>query len=81
MKNGLFTIDWANIKSALMYAVIVGVVAGLTYILDLGDTSLFHVHSFLNVIVDAVGTFLVVLGRNFLTTNAGKFSGVQVISK
>ena len=69
-------LSWENIKSALIYGLIVMLVAGLTYIVGLGDTSLIHLHDLINVLVMSGATVLISLLKNLLTTASGKFLGV-----
>lgn len=70
MKNGLFTLSWENIKSALIYGGLMGLLALVNYVssLDLSAETLL------------VLGFVASIVKNLLTTSAGNFVGaVKVI--
>jgi len=77
--QGFLQLDWTNVRSAVVYGLLTMLVAGLDYVLKLGDTSLIHIHDLTNVMVLAGGVFFISLLKNLLTTSSGKFLGsVQV---
>ena len=64
--KGLFTLSWENLKSALIYAGLMGLLALINYV------------SKLNISAEtlAVLGFVASIVKNLLTTNSGNFAGV-----
>lgn len=87
MKNGLFKLDWANIKSAIIYGL---VAMAVVFVLSVAESiinagSIFGV-DWSNVVdqgaIKTLGVFvtLVSVVKNLLTTDKGNFLGaVEVI--
>lgn len=83
MKNGMFKLDWANIKSAVVYGLLT---LGVTFLLSVVETilkagSVFHINW--HQVVDGgamavlpVFITMISLLKNLLTTNSGKFLGI-----
>lgn len=76
MQNGIFTIDWTNVKSALVSTALMALVSGGIYIIGLGDVFKIDAHSLTNIVAMSLLTGLVSLIKNLLTTTDGKFAGV-----
>lgn len=72
----MFTLNKENIKSALVYGVLVGLLAVFGYIYKLGDVFKIDWKVLVNVGSSAFIGFTISLIKNFLTTNSGKFLGV-----
>lgn len=72
MENGLLTLDFGNIKGAIISTIIVGLGATLLYVYKVG--SVFNLDW--QVVID---TFVMAgvgsLVKNFFTDNEGKFMG------
>lgn len=74
------TISWINIKSALVYGLITGVVAVGLYMIGEGDVFNLSIKPITNVFIFSfLGVFISLL-KNLLTNESGKFVGaVKVI--
>ncbi len=74
------TISWINIKSALVYGLITGVVAVGLYMIGEGDVFNLSIKPIANVFIFSfLGVFISLL-KNLLTSDEGKFVGaVKVI--
>ena len=79
MENGIFKLNWVNVKSALIYGLIFGLVAVVGYMLKVGTVFALDWH----ILVDSfVFGFLGSVIKNLLTTSEGNFVGlVKVIPK
>lgn len=75
----MFTINWVNIKSALMYGLLWGVLAIFVKVSEIGNIFALDWKDLLNAGVMAFLAIMIVLLRNFFTSNDGKFIGVKVI--
>lgn len=76
MQNGIGKLDWVNIKSAVVYGLVLGIVAVVVYIFKAG--SVFALDW--RLLVDAfVYGFLGSIVKNLLTTNSGNFLGVTKV--
>lgn len=75
-ENKMFTIQWANIKSALVYVFLTASLSILVYIIGVGDVFLISGKSLINIGVMSISTGLVSVIKSLLTTNDGKFLGV-----
>lgn len=75
MSNGIFTLDWVNIKSALVSGLIMAVLAMIGYVIGIGDIFKIDVHAIVNIGVLAGLGVVQSLVKNLLTTNDGKFVG------
>ena len=82
----MFKIDWANIKSAIVYgllsSLVLGVLASLGYVLKLGNIWGIDWKELTNVgILAAIGGFVAGISiiKNLLTTNSGKFLGITEV--
>jgi len=86
MKNGLFKLEWANIKSAIVYGLLM---CAVVFILSALETILAHGSIFgvdwknlIDVGVIAVlglVVSIVSIIKNLLTTNQGKFLGITTV--
>jgi hypothetical protein len=76
MQNGIFTLNLASFKSALVSTVLMAIVAMAGYIIGLGDLWKIDLHSLTNIGVMALLTGIVSLIKNFLTSDAGNFAGI-----
>jgi len=78
--NGIFQLDWDNIRSAITSVLLTAVLGLLMYVVGVGDVWKIDFHSVVNIFSIAIATGLVSLIKNFLTTDKGQFLGVtQVI--
>lgn len=87
MKNGLFKIDWVNVKSAIIYGLLAmalgAVLAVANYIIDAGTIFGLDWH----LVIDkgamaALGVFVAVVSivKNLFTTDKGNFLGaIEVV--
>lgn len=75
MKNGIFTLDWASIKSALISTLLMAILAMVMYIIGLGDIWSIDAKAITNIGVMAFLTGIVSLVKSFLSTDGGKFMG------
>lgn len=83
MKNGMFKLDWANIKSAIVYGLLTMAVVFLLSVVEsiLKAGSIFGIdwrHVTDTATIAALSLFVVGLSlvKNLLTTNTGHFLGV-----
>lgn len=76
MKNGIFKLDWANIKSALVYGLLWALLAMAIDIEKAG--SIFNIDWKMIVDGGAIAFIAAVVSllKNLLTTNQGNFLGV-----
>lgn len=72
----MFTLNWTNIKGAIVSAVITAVLAIAGYIIGVGDIFSIDVHALVNVGALSVLTALVSVIKSLLTTQSGDFAGV-----
>jgi hypothetical protein len=72
MNNGIFKLDWANIKSSIVYGVIMGVGAMFAYAASIGDIFALDWRMLVNTGIFGMGGALL---KNLLTTNSGEFLG------
>jgi hypothetical protein len=80
MENGIGKLDWANIKSALVYGLLWGVLAIVIYMIQIGDIYALNYRDLSNAGVYGVLGSLVSVLKNLLTTDKGNFVGaVKVI--
>lgn len=75
MQNGIFTLSWANIKSALVYGLLSGLLAVLVYVVSVGDVFALDSHALINAGVFGLAGSIVSIVKNLLTTDSGKFLG------
>jgi hypothetical protein len=73
MQNGLLKLSWGNVRSALVYGVVAGVVAVVMYMISVGDVFALSWHALVNGFVFGLITSLV---KNLGTTNDNNFIGV-----
>lgn len=71
----IFTINWVNIKSALVSALITAVLAIAGYIIGIGDVFKLDLHTLINVASISGLTALVSIIKSYFTTNDGNFLG------
>ncbi len=81
MQSKIFTVSWVNIKSALVTAFMVGLLAMVAYILKVGDIFNLNIHTMANVGALAFLGFIGSTFKSFFTTSEGKFAGVVKVSK
>jgi hypothetical protein len=74
--NGIFKLDWSNIRSALVYGLLSGLLSLFLYAISVGDIFALGSHAMLNAFVYGGLGSLVSLIKNLLTTNQGSFLGV-----
>jgi hypothetical protein len=79
MQNGVFTLSWINIKSALVSAIITGVLGIGLYVIGVGDVWKVDFHSLVNIGAISTISAIVSLIKNLLSTNSGKVAGIQVV--
>lgn len=86
MKNGLFKLEWANIKSAIVYGLITALLVFILSVLEgiKDHGSIFGV-DWKNVIdtgiIATIGLVISIVSivKNLLTTNQGKFLGITTV--
>lgn len=71
----MFQLSWANIKGALISAIITAVLAIAGYIIGVGDIFNIDVHALVNVGALSALTALVSVIKSLLTTQSGDFVG------
>lgn len=76
MKNGIGLLSWVNVKSALVYGLVAGVLATVAYMLSVGDVFVLDWKLVLN---NFVFGFLTSVVKNMATTNEGNFLGVTKV--
>lgn len=77
--NNLFTINWVNVKSALVSVVLAVILATAGYVIGLGDVFKIETHALVNVAVMAGLVGIVSLIKSYLTDSNGKFVGTTQI--
>jgi len=77
----MFKINLTQLKSALVSGVLTAILAGIGYIVGLGDIFAIDVHALVNVIALSFGTAIVSLIKALLTDNDGAFVGAIEVSK
>lgn len=75
-KNNMFTLNWTNVKSALVSAFITAVLGIGGYVIGVGDVFRLDVHTLVNVASLSALTTFVSLLKSFLTTDQGNFVGL-----
>lgn len=75
----MWNLSSANLKSALIYALLMGVVSIGIYIVGVGDIFKIDPHALINSGILAAVTGLISLLKNLLTDNAGKFLGMTTV--
>lgn len=78
--NGILKISWVNIKSALVYGGLWGLLAVFIKISEIGEISKLNWQDLLNVFIMAGIAIVIVLFKNLLTTDDGKFLGVVKVT-
>jgi hypothetical protein len=88
MKNGLFTIDWVNVKSAIVYGLLTMALAFILAVAEgvLKEGSIFGIDW--SMVIDrgvlvSLGVFvsMVSIIKNLLTTKRGDFLGTMKVSE
>lgn len=77
--NGIFKLDWVGIKRAIVQGVLVGIIAGIAFILKAGSIFGLDVHSLIDAIVLGGLAVLPPLLTSLLTTNQGNFVGAMKV--
>lgn len=78
MDNGIGKLSWVNVKSAVIYGLVLGLGAMFAYGLSIGDFWALNWHVLLNTGGFAlIGSIL----KNLLTTNSGNFIGLVKTSE
>ena len=73
--NGIFTLDLAGFKRAIVQGVLVGVIAGIVFVLKAGSIFGLDLASLVDVIVLAGLATLPPILTSLLTSNEGNFVG------
>ena len=73
MQNGVGKLSWTNIKSALVYGLVFGVMAVLMYMVEIGTVFALDWKLMVDAFVFGVIGSLI---KNLLTTNDGNFAGL-----
>lgn len=76
MQNGLLTLSWGNVKSALISGLVMAILAIIGYAQSVGDFSSLNLRTLINVGIFAGLGVIQSLIKNFLTSNKGNFLGV-----
>lgn len=74
--NGILSLSWANIWSALVYGLLWGLLAVFIKISEIGNIFNLNWHDLLNVFIMAGIGFLIPIIKNLLTTDKGNFLGI-----
>lgn len=74
--NGIFKLDWTNIKSALIYGLLAVMLAIGLYLTEVGNIFLIDWRALANAAVFGGLSVVISLIKNLLTTNSGNFLGV-----
>ena len=78
--NGIFKLDWVNVKSALVYGLLSAILAIGMYMLSVGSVFSLDFHELINAGVFGFLGVIISLVKNLLTTNSGNLLGaVEVI--
>lgn len=72
----MLTLDSSNIKSAIVYAFLMGIFSMAIYVVGVGDIWAIDAHVLINSGVLAFVTGIISLVKNLLTDNSGKFAGI-----
>lgn len=72
----LFTVNMVNIKSALMFALLIAVIEVLVYVIGVGDVFALDFKAVVNALVFPFLGAVLSLLKSFLTTSGGKFAGI-----
>lgn len=76
--NGIGTISWMNIKSALMFALLSAFAGLLFYIIGVGSVWKLDWHVLVDIFSMALANGLLSAAKSLLTTSEGNFLGVNV---
>mgnify|MGYP001568264970 CR=1 FL=1 len=76
MKNGIFKLDGSNVKSALVYGLLFGLLAILLQVQQAGSIFILDWKSLVDIGVVAMVGAVISFIKNLLTTNSGNFLGV-----
>lgn len=71
--NGILKLSWGNVRSALVYGLVAGVVNAAIYAVGVGDVFNLNWHFLVNGFVFGVITSVL---KNLFTTDSGNFVGV-----
>ena len=80
MSNGIFKLDWVNVKSSLVYGGLWGLLAVLIRIKEVGNIFNLNWMDLANVFAMAAIAIVIVLLKNMFTTDSGKFLGVVSVT-
>ncbi len=81
MNSNLMTLNWTEIKSALVYAVLTALAAMLVHVIGVGDIFALSVKPIVNIGVLSFAVGMLSLIKNLLTTDKGKFVGVVQVKE
>lgn len=79
MQNGLFTLTWTNVRSALVYVVLTGLLELGFYVKEVGGILNVDWRTATNMLSVALVVGLISLVKNLLTTDDGRFLGVTKV--
>lgn len=80
MSSGFLQLDWANVKSAIVYGILTALLSMALYAVSVGDVFALNSHALTNAGVFGGLSVLISLFKNLLTDNGGNFLGaVKVI--
>lgn len=72
-ENNMLKLSWGNVKSALVYAIIAGLVADAIYMIEVGTVFALDWHMLVDGFVFGAITSIV---KNLFTNDSGKFLGM-----
>ena len=76
MQNGIFKLDWANVRSAIVYGLLWGAVAMLAQVQSAGSIFNLDWKGVIDAgVIAGIGVVISVV-KNMFTTNSGNFLGV-----
>ncbi len=70
------TLNWTNIKSAIVYAFLTAILSMGGYVIGLGDIFKVQSHAIINIGVISALTAIVSILKSLLTNSQGQFMGV-----
>ncbi len=73
--SGLFNLNWTDIKSAVVTVVLTAVLAGIGYVIGIGDVFSVDIHTLTNIVSLSLLTGVVSIIKALLTTKSGNFVG------
>ena len=80
MNNGILKLDWLNVKSSLVYGFLWAILVMMVRVVEAGSFFLVNWKDLVDAGGMAFFAVIIVLIKNLLTTDTGKFVGVVQVS-